>query len=424
MTELTFRVFLPHTPVQELDHLASHPYSYSSLILEFEDLDPSGELPEDAMNCCSIVITDSKEAFDRLFSREENAPQLLIAARPEDAVGMGIGLEEGNFAGLIPLGRPAAEQVLAFQQAVKGAIANFRSVKYKGFLDTMIDGMPELVWFKTCEGAHMMVNQKFCSTVRKTREDIRGHGHYYIWDITPAEYMKGEFVCMESEQEVMDKMHTCVFEEQVLTHDGMKHFMTYKTPLLLPDGQLWGTVGIAYNLSDYSNLGVEMSYVFETLPHPIMIRDANGVASFISTKFKNAFGVENLNDFDYERWMKAAFDINVHDQGKQRTETTSKTEKINSLVYKLHDSDRYFRIIESEIHDYFGNRTGFYNVFEDVTTEEVYRLKVQDLADHDPLTNLYNRRYFIGALERNNDREQAIIFLDLDFFKLINDNYS
>lgn len=117
------------------------------------------------------------------------------------------------------------------------------------YLDTMMNSIPSLVWFKDKEGAHLKVNDSFCEIVGKTREQVQGRGHYYIWDIEPEEYAKGEFICMESEYEVMEKRKTCVFEENVKVGDELRQFDTYKSPLFDLDGTVMGTVGVARDVT-------------------------------------------------------------------------------------------------------------------------------------------------------------------------------
>ena len=98
--------------------------------------------------------------------------------------------------------------------------------------DTGIDSIPDLVWFKDVKGAHLKVNDGFCHAVEKTKEQIYKRGHYYIWDIPKEEYDQGDYVCLESEDIVMNSRKTCLFDEKVKTKSGMRQFKTYKSPLI------------------------------------------------------------------------------------------------------------------------------------------------------------------------------------------------
>lgn len=80
-------------------------------------------------------------------------------------------------------------------------------------------------------------------------DQVEGRGHYYIWDIEPDEYARGEFICMESELEVMEKRKTCEFDETVKIGDEMRLLKTYKSPLFDLDGSVMGTVGVATDVT-------------------------------------------------------------------------------------------------------------------------------------------------------------------------------
>ena len=119
----------------------------------------------------------------------------------------------------------------------------------RNYFDSTINSIPHLVWYKDKEGVHKKVNESFCKAVNKTMEQIEGRGHFYIWDLDPEEYAKGEFICMESEFEVMEKRETCVFAENVKIGDSMRELTTYKSPLFDIDGSVMGTVGVAVDVT-------------------------------------------------------------------------------------------------------------------------------------------------------------------------------
>jgi len=65
---------------------------------------------------------------------------------------------------------------------------------------------------------------------------------------------------------------------------------------------------------------------------------------------------------------------------------------------------------------------------EDITERREMRERLAHAAIHDPLTNLPNRDLFIDRLEmalrraRRSGNHVAVMFLDLDRFKMVNDN--
>lgn len=118
-------------------------------------------------------------------------------------------------------------------------------------LNTVIDLTTDLVWFKDAKGAHVKVNEAFCRLVGKSREVVEGRGHYFIWDIEPEEYAQGEFVCLETDQIVMNSREVGCLTKWSRLRRGMRQFRTRKAPLFNADGRVMGTVGIARDVTRY-----------------------------------------------------------------------------------------------------------------------------------------------------------------------------
>ncbi|RNF41189.1 EAL domain-containing protein [Planococcus salinus] len=74
-----------------------------------------------------------------------------------------------------------------------------------------------------------------------------------------------------------------------------------------------------------------------------------------------------------------------------------------------------------------GEIIGAYGIAKDITEQVEYRQKMEELAFYDPLTGLPNRKLFEDRLEQVNGRLKesndcpAVLFLDLNRFKFIND---
>ena len=82
----------------------------------------------------------------------------------------------------------------------------------------------------------------------------------------------------------------------------------------------------------------------------------------------------------------------------------------------------------SAIKDPWGHTRCYLGVFRDITNPKLDEDRLRELAQYDPLTSLPNRRLFGERLKRALSRRRpgrkfAVLFLDLDHFKDINDRW-
>ncbi len=149
---------------------------------------------------------------------------------------------------------------LRWQQSCKTEKDFWQTSQY---LEETINHVPNLIWYKDKNGIHEKVNDSFCKTVNKTKAQVQGRGHAYIWDVE-----QDDPACIESEREVMEKKHTFVSEESVKTGDGIRLLTTYKSPLYDLDGSVMGTVGVAIDVTQeraYEQEIIEKNRTLETI---------------------------------------------------------------------------------------------------------------------------------------------------------------
>ncbi|MCM1497936.1 MAG: response regulator [Clostridium sp.] len=131
------------------------------------------------------------------------------------------------------------------------------------FFEATINHVPNLIWYKDKAGIHEKVNDSFCRVVNKTKEQVEGQGHAYIWDVE-----QDDPACIKSEQEVMSREETCVAEEIIQTGDGQRLLTTYKSPLYDLDGSVMGTVGVAIDVTQeraYEQQIIERNRILEVM---------------------------------------------------------------------------------------------------------------------------------------------------------------
>lgn len=105
---------------------------------------------------------------------------------------------------------------------------------------------------------------------------------------------------------------------------------------------------------------------------------------------------------------------------------------IMGMPIKLREKYIGFIIVEHKIFNFLNKEhSSFLESISNQIAIELENLmlyrKLKDIARKDPLLDIYNRRYFFEAVENkikdSNPKNYAIVMIDLDNFKIINDKY-
>ena len=184
---------------------------------------------------------DAPAALDALLPAVKEGADVLAAAAREQLPGLTPYLPQLRDLWIDPDPAEIPFRFLRWQEGRKAATDLWER---EHFLEATINGVPNLIWYKTKDGIHERVNDSFCRTVKKTREQVQGRGHAYIWDVE-----RDDPACIQSEREVMESRQTCVSEETIETGEGQRTLTTYKSPLYDIDGTVMGTVGVGIDVT-------------------------------------------------------------------------------------------------------------------------------------------------------------------------------
>ncbi|MCI5209794.1 MAG: sensor domain-containing diguanylate cyclase, partial [Candidatus Electrothrix sp. ATG2] len=103
-------------------------------------------------------------------------------------------------------------------------------------------------------------------------------------------------------------------------------------------------------------------------------------------------------------------------------------ENVHPIVTK-DGQERYIEWYNETLKDVNGKVLGLLSIGQDITEKRKIQNKLEEMALHDSLTGLYNRKVLEERLMDNIESAQrhryalSILMLDLDHFKQINDNY-
>ncbi|TYT74235.1 sensor domain-containing diguanylate cyclase [Desulfobotulus mexicanus] len=368
---------------------------------------------------CSIIILDSFTSdsdFIKKTHAVKNKDALLIACFTME--NLSTLAEVHNLLDQVWI-RPFEEEKIraSFIKILIRIKENEDAALTQRYLDTLIDSLPDMIWFKDAEGSHLKVNNSFCRAVNKTKEQIQDRGHYYIWDIEPEEYAQGEYVCLESEEIVLNKKETCLFDETVKCQDELRKFKTYKSPIFDKDGEVLGTVGLARDITDLQNLKIELKILMESLPFAVMVADRDRKITLINQKFMGLFSLEQ-SDLEGRR-----IDSFI-DESRKFTRSKKwiiEQEEENTLLLS---QDAVLKIHNEPLLDIFGIPAGYIYLFIDITLEHSHKNRLLIDANTDHLTGLNNRRSLQDFMRKTPcQRSTALLLADLDNFKEVNDNF-
>ena len=125
----------------------------------------------------------------------------------------------------------------------------------------------------------------------------------------------------------------------------------------------------------------------------------------------------NLQDKDFYQAMWADILQGKHWRGE--------------LINKRKDGSLYQEALSiAPVKDKAGKITHFIGINDDISERKQLEEQLQKMANTDPLTELFNRRVFLerlseetARLARFKDQSAALLMLDLDYFKRVNDIY-
>lgn len=276
---------------------------------------------------------------------------------------------------------------------------------YKNLLDTLMDAVPDMVWFKNLEGKHLKVNKAFSHAAGKTRKMIEGRVHSEIWGGDDSD-------CVSTELEVVNAAEKRSFDEILMIADKPHHLKTHKTPFTNYSGAIIGTLGVAQDLTNILNLNLEISLFMEAMPFPLLLTSDDNRVTHVNQKFLDMFDEcrDDMVGTLYDSWSEWAFAKSSSFMGE-------------SLSFNHDDKDLILQLTETTLTNSFGEPIGMVRAFHDVTAEKKLEEQVWRAANVDSLTGVANRHALKQWYRDNKAFLSYIIYVDLDNFKQVNDSY-
>ncbi len=296
-----------------------------------------------------LQCADVEKTLRTLIEHKKEGAELIVLAGREQIESLSEELSDIEDIWTMPMSEKEFEfRFRKWQRDYKRRMDLWQSEQ---FMNLSINSSPNLVWFKDKDGVHEIVNDSFCKVVNKTKEQVTGRRHAYIWDVE-----EDDPACIESEQEVMRKRKTCVAREYIRTSDGERILTTYKSPLYDIDGSVMGTVGVAVDVTkeriyrkEIVKKNETLEMLFSTMDCGVMCHSMDGSRILsINRAALQLLGYETQEELQMDGFDLIAQTVMDEDKGRLRESISSLTREGDSVSveYRVqHKDGKIFHIL-------------------------------------------------------------------------------
>lgn len=277
------------------------------------------------------------------------------------------------------------------------------------------------------DGRWISVNKKICDFLGYTKEELQAKT---FQDITHPEDLNRDLDLLE--KVLAGELDNYKIEKRYFTKKGDTVWALLSVALVRnEDGSPKFFISIVEDITELKELNLQKDQaqvVFDATQEGIMVTAPDTTILSVNPSFEHITGFSSK-----EVIGKRASLLQSHkhsqDFYKEMWRTIQHTGFWSGEIINRHKNGELYPVYlnVNAVKDHDENIIQFIGVLTDISQLKQSQEKVHYLANHDTLTDLPNRTLFMDRLEhaldlaRRNDSTIALLFIDLDRFKIIND---
>lgn len=398
---------------------------FNSAALDFLNI-PRSELGESNITSFYANIADRARLISQVDQNglAHNEPIIFVDHRDQVKHGL---------VTTMPLDNPDGS-IYGYQSVIRDdtqrRLAEKKLHSQKGYAEQLIDIAPEAIVIVDLEDRVIRVNEEFCRLFQYSQAACIGRRMETL--IVPEQF-KAESLSLSSRAMGGDCFEV---ESQRRKRDGTLVEVSILAKPIATEKDEPAIYVIYRDISERKNAQGALKRseerhrtVLEAAPDPVIVRDMAGRVIYLNPAFTRVFG------WRPGECQNQPIDFVPEENRPETLEFMARIQQGNSFSgVETQRFTKSGRLVDVSISgavffDADGKPEGFVNTLQDISERRKKDEELRYVAYHDMLTGLPNRKSFYMCLDdllqqssrRNSDRAWALLFLDLDKFKQVND---
>lgn len=296
----------------------------------------------------------------------------------------------------------------------------------RGYNRILFEKSPIGLALTDMNGKMVDVNQAYADLIGRSMDETLSLSY---WDVTPEKYADEEKNVLK---ELLEKNCYGPYEKEYVHKDGSMVDVRLNGCIVKSNGEsyIWSSVeDITKSKQDEMQLK-EAALVFENTHEGILITDnkLNIIKINASGLDITGYSMTELHDKTPRVFQSSRHGLDFY---KKMWAKINNDGFWHGELHNRRKNGEFYTTLQSitSIKDENGDVIRYISVFTDITERKNNEMRMAYLASHDTLTALPNRMHFYDNLKKaihsakRNKNKLAVLFLDLNDFKEVNDNF-
>ena len=290
----------------------------------------------------------------------------------------------------------------------------------------IVENLHEGIWVVDRHNYTQYINFQMADILGYSIEEMMGKHLFFFMDETGIEITKQK---LESWRQGISENYNFKLQHK----DGHSvHVTIAASPMIDSNYEFGGSTFCIMDVTEQRKQDLKLkmlSSAVETSSTMVMITNQDADIEYVNPGFCNITGYSNEDVLGQNARVLRSSDIDAELMSDLWEAIRSGENWHGEILAKKKDGELFWSLMSiSPIKDDHGQITNFVSVSEDISQLKEARIKMEQLAYVDSLTGLANRLLFRDRLEQvlkiiqRNKNEAALLYLDLDQFKRINDS--